>query len=397
MALLAIPQDEISTTRSPKRSAGLSLIEQLAASSAGSCKNPKAPILFGMDNKRKKAIVIRSACKLWSCEPCGARKARKWIAKVVNGVNTIGGQWYFATLTARRDRRTPEQSLKDLRAGWFKLRKRIERKFGKFEYVRIIEQHKDGCYHFHLIMNAPIPTKLISATATKDEHYYCKYLKDISVACGLGFMADYQPLRSTAGAAYYVAKYLTKSIGENSQGWAKNVHRIRTSNNWTPLPDLTEENEVEWEYMQNHSHLWWTAHIAEDKGYKMYGARGEPMTANKMVKWMRKLQGYDYDKREYTHESDKHGHSASGKLARSTVEGTEGTTRQYSGQSKEHGTQPRATARDDNFKARTRHKTDENERILSNEDFTTREGTRKRFVPSGARISPIENLHAPPS
>lgn len=281
-------------SRSPERSDGLSLIEQLAASSAGSCKNPKAPILFGIDNKRKKAIALRSACKLWSCQPCGARKAKQWIAKVVNGVNKIGGKWYFCTLTARADRRTAERSLSDLRAGFFKLRKRIERKFGKFEYVRIYHRHKDGAYHMHLIMNAPIPTKLIPASDTKPEHHYCKYLKNISVACGLGFMADYQPLRSTAGAAYYVAKYLTGSIGAYAEGWAKNVHRIRTSNNWPVLPDLKEETEIDWEYMKNHSQLWMRAYLAEDNGFKLYGKHGEPMTPQGMVKWMRRLQGYDY-------------------------------------------------------------------------------------------------------
>lgn len=386
MALLAIPQDNIIPARSPERSEGLSLLEQLAAFSAGSCKNPKAPILFGLDNEGKKAIVIRSACKLWSCEACGSRKAKKWIAKVINGINKMGGQWYFCTLTARRDRRTPEKSLKDLRAGWFKLRKRIERKFGKFLYVRIIEQHKDGCYHFHLIMNAPIPTKLIPATDKKKEHYYCKYLKDTSVACGLGFMADYQPLRSAGGAAYYVAKYLTKSIGKNSQGWAKNVHRIRTSNNWTPLPDLTEESEVEWDYMVNYSHLWWVANIAEDKGYKMFGAKGKRMTAQEMVKWMRKIQGYDDDKREHTHESNRDGHGASGKLARTIEAGTDEPTRDDTGQPQKHRTQPRATAHDDNLKARTRLKTDENERILDHVQDNTRASAGQRHVCSSGEI-----------
>lgn len=374
MALLAIPHEQLSTTRSPERSEGLSLIEQLAASSAGSCQNPKAPILFGRDTKRKKAIVLRSACKLWSCEPCGARKAKKWIAKVVNGVNKIGGQWYFATLTARADRRTPEKSLEDLRKGFFKLRKRIIRKFGKFEYVRIYHHHKSGAYHMHLIMNAPIPTKLIPATEAKREHHYCKYLKDTSVACGLGFMADYQLLRSTAGAAYYVAKYLTESIGVNSQGWAKNVHRIRTSNNFPKLPDLTKESEIDWEYMQGHNHLWMRAHLAADEGYKLYGSHGEPMTAQGMVKWMRKLQGHDYDEPRDSDESRSNGNNLSSKLDRKASATETRLEGENSGQHTESSNLERDKKILDNNRTRTTKTTDENERVLSHGQDTTREG-----------------------
>lgn len=295
MSKITTNDKQQSVLRSPKRSAGLSLLEQLAALSAGSCQNPKAPILFGEDIERKRVVVIRTACKLWSCEHCSAKKSKYWIAKVVNGCNRIGGKWYFSTLTARGDRRTANASLSDLRKGFFKIRKRIIRKFGKFEYVRIFEKHKNGVFHLHLIMNAPIPTKLIPAKNNKKEHYYCKYLKDVSVACGLGFQADYQPLQSVAGAAYYVAKYLTKSIGDNSGGWPKSVHRIRTSNDWPALPDLTDENDIEWEYMQDHNHLWQRAHIARDKGYRLYGAFGAPQSVQQLVAWMRKWEGYEHE------------------------------------------------------------------------------------------------------
>lgn len=276
--------------KSPDVGGGLSLLEHLVALSAMRCTNVKSPLLFGEDKVAKKAILIKVDCKLWSCKSCAARKVRKWIAKVVNGVNRIGGQWYFCTITAHENWRGIESSLKNLRQGWNKLYHRIKRAFGAFEYTKILEHHKDDSFHFHFIINASIPTNPVNCVE-QNPRFNCKWLKDKARACGMGFKVDYQPLRSAAGAAYYVAKYVGKDLGLNQEKWPKNVHRIRTSNNWPELPDLREDTGVEWGYMEDVDHVWACVHIAEDNGFELYGNNGLKASPRELIRWFKQQRG----------------------------------------------------------------------------------------------------------
>jgi hypothetical protein len=337
---IATFRDIADTEKTPDAGGGLSLIEHLRNLSLLRCKNPKAPILFGDDPDTHKSIVIRSACDQWSCPSCGARNARYWIAKIVNGMNKIGGQWYFMTITAHENDRTVEGSLKCLRQGWRRLRDKIVYKFGKFDYFKVYEHHEDGAFHLHLMTNVQIPY-----TETKNElggiEYRCKWLKDAARDCDMGWKADFQPLRSPAGGAYYLAKYLTKSIGTEGHDWPKNLRRVQCSQSWPKLKDLTEESTIEWSYVQNQTQLWYMLYLSLDEGNTLYNNVGMKASVAEIMNWFRQQKGEVGSE----HGNTENASGVDGNPASSGTHPSEGTQeenaqRQDTGQSITHDREP---------------------------------------------------------
>lgn len=225
-------QKQTDVLKSPDRRAGLTFIEQLTAVSCKSCPNEKSPILLGTNERLRNALFLRAACGLWSCPVCSARNARKWIARLLEGMNSPGvpKMWYFVTITAHENWRGDVASLKNIRANWQKLRKRMARSLdGKpMYYAMVYEPHADGSFHLHVLTNAPL-----------DERWY----KDNARESGMGYQADCSPMKNPGKVAGYVAKYMLKSA-ENADRYTKGMRRINVSQNWPklpPLPDNTSE------------------------------------------------------------------------------------------------------------------------------------------------------------
>lgn len=220
-----------STEKSPSpQGEGLTFIEQLAAASCKTCPNSDAPILLGTHRRIKNAVFIRAACGLWSCPVCGARNARRWIARLINGMNhpDTGAMWYFVTLTAHQNWRGDEASLKNLRSNWPKLRKRMKRKTeGAFYYAMVYEPHKDNSFHLHVLTNCRVPAK---------------WYKDNAAQSGMGYQADVSPMKNAGKVAGYVSKYMLKSV-ENADRYTKGMRRINVSQNWPPLPELDNSSD----------------------------------------------------------------------------------------------------------------------------------------------------------
>ncbi len=171
---------------------------------------------------------------MWACPECALKNVKRWIARIIDGINSLGGDWYFLTVTAHKWWRG-EKSLINLRANWHKLRKRLARlakKLGvKLEYVRVWEHHKDGSYHLHLIANVPATTK---------------WLKDNSAKCGMGFMAHRDELVNAGQAAGYVAKYMLKQSSDDTlHDFPKGARRIEVSSGWVKW---YEKESEDWYY-----------------------------------------------------------------------------------------------------------------------------------------------------
>lgn len=262
---------------------GLSLLEQLAKKAGKRCKNPKAPILLGKDEKNGIALVHKTECKMWNCEQCGAKKARRAIARVLTHINTIGGQWYFMTVTAHEKWRGQESSHENFTRNWHKLRKRMRYQHGgHFDYFRTWEHHEDGTLHMHIITNCKLPYASKTNKHGKTKHR-SGWLKRNARQCGMGFMTDYQPLENAGFAAHYVAKYMAKSINE-SVDWKKGLRRYQTSKGWALLPDLREETDLEWEYIKNSAHMWFECYNAKDAGMEIYLSTSP--TKKRPVHWL---------------------------------------------------------------------------------------------------------------
>lgn len=206
--------------------AGLTFIEQLQISSSKPCTKQNTKFLVGVNENEQKTVLTKAACKCWDCETCAARNARTWIACIINGVNSLGGQWSFLTVTAHRKMRG-KLSFKSIREGWKKLYNRIREKAINQEktiaYCKVWEQHKDGSVHLHILINVCFGTK---------------WAKDNAAECGLGFMADWHEVDNAGMVAGYIAKYTLKNafMARGGVSWPKGLRRIEKTRNWPNLP-----------------------------------------------------------------------------------------------------------------------------------------------------------------
>jgi hypothetical protein len=216
---------------------GLNFIEQLQKLSLKECSNiDRTPYLTGVNNEQKTATLIKTTCKLWSCEACALRNARRWIARIIHGANILDGDWSFATITAHRKSRGLA-SVANLRKGWKKLINRIsyEAKQENFplHYARVWEQHEDGSFHLHVLFSV---------------NYGTKWLKDNAAECGLGYQAKWLKVDNVGKIAGYVAKYSLKnaSVARGGIEWPVGLRRIECSRNWPELPEIKTDEEIAW-------------------------------------------------------------------------------------------------------------------------------------------------------
>lgn len=203
--------------------AGLSSIEQVQKTRAETvCQARNRPYLVGVNSHIKRAVLFQPRCKSWSCPVCAKINRALWAVRAFHGARiiheTLSKPIDFLTLTSH-EKLGPSASLAVWPEAWKRLRMRARYAAGGFDYLLVPEQHEDGRLHVHAIETAALGTR---------------WWKDNARECGLGFMADEQEARTPQGAAYYVVKYLTKSIGYTE--WPRGFRRVRTSHDWPKLP-----------------------------------------------------------------------------------------------------------------------------------------------------------------
>ena len=160
-------------------------------------------------------------CKRWECHTCGQKKLRATIARIHKGMRL--GDCRFLTITSPggEDAAT---SYDELPKRWKRLHERIARRFGRIEYVTVVEAQKRGHAHLHVVYRGPfIPQRWLSRAAK---------------ASGFGPIADIR--RPPRAIARYVAKYLTKDLAAanlrlpdgSALGWPKYFRRVRFTPGW---------------------------------------------------------------------------------------------------------------------------------------------------------------------
>lgn len=178
-------------------------------------------------------------CKQWQCQYCADVNRKMWRASIIDTLNRLGdgenSVWSFITLTSRKDMRGFEKSEKCLKHGWKKLYDRMRRRYGKQPYIKVYEMHQDKTLHIHALVRGAIEKR---------------WLKDTSVAVGMGYMVDCQHIDGHAG---YVAAYVTKYMTKVEHRFPKGFRRIQGSREFT----LKRENEVSsdkvWEFIGHYS------------------------------------------------------------------------------------------------------------------------------------------------
>lgn len=138
-----------------------------------------------------RAIFARQ-CQKWECEVCGPEKRRKMIRRIIAARPNK-----FLTLTTKiHEGKSPRDEYDSTRRSLSVLMREMGQKYGKTEYVRILEATKRGYPHYHLLLRGPFwPREDIK---TRWERLTGAWLVDI------------RPVKGSKHVAVYVAKYLTK-------------------------------------------------------------------------------------------------------------------------------------------------------------------------------------------
>lgn len=213
------------------------------------CTHPNRVMLWALEPDKKRILIYRPGCGLWTCPGCRKRLQRYWILRVGRGVQEYakdGGLFQFVTVTSHEKLKTMQATVGIWPKAWSKLYNRIKyNTAGKVHYVLVPELHKNGRLHAHLIVESQAPQR---------------WWKDAARKSGLGFMAEAEKLEGEWAAAWYVSKYLGKDLGDFD--WPKGFRRIRTSQAWPELEkmkggDLMEFKAVTSKAAQRYSIRHW--------------------------------------------------------------------------------------------------------------------------------------------
>lgn len=199
------------------------------------CPKKNTPTAIGVSADGRFATATKLGCKMWDCPYCSTKRKGYLVVKTYNGIEHYKAEgyehWFFGTLTMHRNWRG-WASIENFQRNWNKFYQRMKRGTdGTLYYVLLPEQHRDGSLHVHLISTCPQETA---------------WWKDNGAQCGMGFKNENKPLTSTAKAAWYVTKYVQKSLGRAD--WPVRFRRVRFSRFW-PEP----ESDGGWQWYVVHS------------------------------------------------------------------------------------------------------------------------------------------------
>lgn len=208
---------------------------------ASECTTYMRPVLKGYDPGEKVMYLYQPRCKMWKCPACAEINKQQWCARIGEGYEkyiSLGVDgWRFWTVTSSPKNKTLSQCLYVWPKAWAKFSRRIRYHYPGIRYVLLPEQHEDGRLHIHAIASHGVTTRFV-----KDHGHYS----------GLGYKNESETIRDKSRCAYYVTKYLNKSIVQTK--WPSNFRRIRTSQNWPQLEDRDDFDglNVEWEYLSTY-------------------------------------------------------------------------------------------------------------------------------------------------
>lgn len=193
------------------------------------CPKAKTPTAIGV-SENGLVTAHKLGCKSWSCPYCSEKRKKYLALKTYEGIERykLAGieNWYFGTLTMHRKWRG-WASLENYYHNWNKFYQRMKRDTeGKLLYVLLPERHQDGSLHVHLISTCGLST-----------HWW----HDAGSRSGLGFQNENEALGDASRAAYYVTKYVGKSLGVSD--WPTRFRRVRYSIHW---PEPEHEREFSW-------------------------------------------------------------------------------------------------------------------------------------------------------
>lgn len=161
----------------------------------GRCKYCGARTLRGYTLDGRSEKLIRLNCKKWACAYCGPRKAWRY-KQAIRAIAERNSLTRFLTLTLDPSK-IEGDAVRYLRRVFNKFRVSLLRKFGcSVTYIAILEFHKSGIPHLHVLIDRFVVQKWISVAWS---------------AVGGGEIVDIRSV-DVHRISHYLAKYLTKEL-----------------------------------------------------------------------------------------------------------------------------------------------------------------------------------------
>lgn len=186
----------------------------------------KAVVLEGKTGDKHGVFCHRIRCNSWYCTRCAPRKLKKLKARLYQFI----GKKYtrLMTLTTRYTNQPIDLLLIDLSRDWDILLKRIKRKYGKVQYFKIVQFHKNGAPHLHCLIDKFIDQNWLSDQWSEIHN---------SPIVDIRFMDNHHAIN-------YVSKYISKELEAQSHFHALFQHvgrrRFAFSRNGNFTPFITD-------------------------------------------------------------------------------------------------------------------------------------------------------------
>lgn len=192
----------------------------------------ECPMAVAFTQQGKPALLY---CGKWDCPHCRPFNAGEWAqeARFAVAYGQAGRlPVIFLTLTLGSKYKSTRDGYKALPRLWDNFRKTIQRYYGRFDYLAVVEEQpkKRKMPHFHVLAFCRIPP---GYSRRKDPN---KWIKDFGVKMGFGHQCTQQEVTDWL-AAIYIAKYL----GKDGQGMPKGFRRVRVSRYFPRRPQQPKQ------------------------------------------------------------------------------------------------------------------------------------------------------------
>lgn len=172
------------------------------------------------------------SCRSWRHEgECRLWKGAQDFVRISEAMTTRKNWTYIVLTFAQGDWPDKWQQYKQGVVLWSKLRKRIVRKWGKFEYIQTWERHNKGGAHVNVVVSN---YDLHQAVIEDWREVRRDWLEPHAVECGFGMRTWIEPIRGQVEMAGYMTKLskeLTGQIGKSQipEDAPPHFRRIRAS------------------------------------------------------------------------------------------------------------------------------------------------------------------------
>ena len=190
--------------------------------------------------------AIGTMCRQWSCPYCGPKRTKQLCTAIARARPNR-----FLTLTAGRPAgRTPREVWDDTRRMVPELIRHLRKEYGPIEYCRVLEAHKSGYPHYHLLARAP----------WIDQQGLSRAWESLTDA----FIVDIRKVDPDRRVDKYIAKYLTKTTSVPFT-----ARRVTSSRGFFLPADAHDKGDVNYVDAQRHDEHVRDFVEAQYKGFKI--------------------------------------------------------------------------------------------------------------------------------